>query len=310
MSSLVSRVVFPLALTLVTVAPAGLYAGDCGACQPAAEQTTCKPEVQYVEKTVMCPQWVIEKRKCTVTQCRPEVRECTVTVCKRIPETKAVQRTCCVMVPEIRTRTEECVVCKPVFHEETREYTVMVPTCETRQGTRTVCKWVPEKQMQTVCEDQGHWEEQDCGCGRCCDPCAPKCVRRCWVPNIVEKQVEVTCMKAVTVEEPCTYQVRVCKPVQKTCKVRVCEYQQVPVKREVRYTVCVPKEVTRTEYVTTWHCQQVEEVRKYTVMVPYQVEKEVPVRVCQMVPKTIRVPVCETSCCCQSTCCRPRRCCP
>jgi hypothetical protein len=82
----------------------------------------------------------------------------------------------------------------------------------------------------------------------------------------------------------------------------------VPATRQVRYTVCVPKEVTRTEYVTTWRCEQVQQTRRYTVCVPYQVEKEVSVRVCQMVPKTIRVPVCPTACC-QQVCCKPRRCC-
>jgi hypothetical protein len=289
---------------------ASALAAGCATCEPAAAApATCQPTVQYVEKTNLCPQWVIEKRMCTVTQCRAEVRQCTVAVWKRIPETKTVQRTCCVMVPEVRTRTEQCTVSKPVFHDETRAYTVLVPTMETRQGTRMVCKWVPEKQRQIVCEDHGHWVEQSCNCGCCCNPCAPACVRRCWVPNIVQKEVEVTCMKQVMVEEPCTYQVTVCKPVQKTCTVRVCEYQQVPVTREVRYTVCVPKTVTKTEYVTTWRCEQVEETRSYTVMVPYQVQQEVPVRVCQMVPKTIRVPVCPTACC-ETTCCaRPRRCC-
>ncbi len=306
----VCRSALLFAAAVAALSPATLAADGCATCEPAAAvAATCKPEVQYVEKTILCPQWVTEMRRCLVTEYRREPRECTVTVCKRIPETKAVQRTCCMMVREVRVRTEEYMAYKPVYREETREYTVMVPTVETRQGTRTVCRWVPEKQKQIVCEDQGHWVEQACNCGCCCDPCAPACVRWCWVPNIVQKEVEVTCMRAVTVEEPCTYHVTVCKPVQKTCKVRVCEYQQVPATRQVRYTVCVPKEVTRTEYVTTWRCEQVQETRRYTVCVPYQVEKEVPVRVCRMVPKTIRVPVCPT-CCCEVACCKARRCCP
>ncbi len=303
MSNPLYRAVLPLSLILLAMTPANLLAEGCA---------TCQPEVQYVEKTVLCPEWGTETRTVTCTECRPEVRQCTVTVTKRVPETKAFQRTCTVMVPEIRTRTEEYMACKPVFHEETRQYTVMVSTVETRQGTRTVCKMVPEKQKQIVCEDQGHWEERSCTCGNCCDPCAPACTQRCWVPNIVQKEIEVTCMKAVTVEEPCTYQVSVCKPVEKTCKVRVCDYQQVPATRQVCYTVCVPKTVTRTQYVTTWRCEQVQQMRSYTVMVPYQVQKEVTVRVCKMVPKTVRVPVCPTACCCQQVCCKPRRarCCP
>jgi hypothetical protein len=299
-----------LAAALAALSPAVVVADGCATCEPsAAVAATCKPEIQYVEKTVMCPQWVTEMRRCVVTEYRREPRECTVTVCKRIPEVKAVQQTCCVMVREVRTRTEEYMACKPVYREETREYTVMVPTVETRQGTRTVCKWVPEKRKQIVCEDQGQWVEQPCNCGCCFDPCASACGRWCWVPKIVQKEVEVTCMKAVMVEEPCTYQVTVCKPVKKTCKVQVCEYQQVPATRQVRYTVCVPKQVTKTVYHTTWRCEQAQETRRYTVCVPYQVEKEVPVRVCKMVPKTIRVPVCPT-CCCEVTCCKARHCCP
>ncbi len=302
------RPVFLIVAGLVALSAGNLFAANCATCAPApAVVATCKPAVQYVEKTVLCPQWVTEMRRCLVTEYRREPRECTVTVCKRVPETKAVQRTCCVMVPEVRTRTEQCMTYKPVYREETREYTEMVPTVETRQATRTVCKWVAEKQKQTVCEDHGQWVEQTCGCGSCGDPCAPQCVRWTWVPKIVQKEVEVTCLKPVMVEEPYSYQVTVCRPVKKTYKVRVCEYQQVPTTREVRYTVYVPKEVTRTEYVTTWRCQQVQETRRYMVTVPYQVEKEVPVRVCKMVPKTIRVPVYPT--CCGTTCCTTRRCC-
>jgi len=167
---------------------------------------------------------------------------------------------------------------------------------------------VPEKQKKIVCEDQGHWEERDCGnpCG-VCDPCAPVCKCRCWVPNVVQKEIEVTCIKAVRVEEPCTYQVTVCKPVTKTCKVKVCDFEQVPATRDVCYTVCVPKTYTKTEQVTTCRYVPVKETRSYTVMVPYQVEKPVTVRVCKMEPKTIRVPVCPATCCCQQVCCKPCR---
>ena len=69
-------------------------------------------------------------------------------------------------------------------------------------------------------------------------------------------------MKAVQVQEPCTYQVTVCKPVQKTCQVQVCEYQQVPATRQVCYTVCVPKTQTCTENVTTYKCVPVQQTVK------------------------------------------------
>lgn len=302
------KLLVPLAVALTLLPVTRVLAGGCATCEPAAAApATCEPTVQYVEKTVLCPVWVTETRMCTVTQCRPEVRQCEVTVCRRVMETKEVQRQCTTMVPEMRTRTEQYMTCKPVVREETREYTEMVPVVETREGTRTVCKVVPEKQKKIVCEDQGHWEERSCGnpCGAC-DPCAPVCKCRCWVPNVVQKEIEVTCMKAVQVEEPCTYQVTVCKPVTKTCKVKVCDFEQVPATREVCYTVCVPKTYTKTEHVTTCRYVPVKETKSYTVMVPYQVQKPVTVRVCKMEPKTIRVPVCPTSCC-QQVCCKPCR---
>jgi hypothetical protein len=254
---------------------------------------------------------VCETRTVTCTECRPEVRQCTQTVYRSVPETHAVQRQCTVMVPEVRTRTEQYMTCKPVMRQETREYCEMVPTVETRQGTRCVCKMVPVKQKRTVCEDQGHWEERTySNPSGCCEPCAPVCKYRCWVPNVVQKEIEVTCMQAVTTQEPCTYQVTVCKPVKRTCTVQVCDYQQVPATRQVCYTVCVPKPCTRTEYVTTCRCVPTQVTKCYTVMVPHQVQKQVTVQVCKMVPKTICVPVCPTTCCKQVCCKTPRtRCC-
>ena len=190
----------------------------------------------------------------TVTECRPEVRQRKVTVCQQVPETKAVQRTCTIMVPETRKRTEKYTVCKPVMREETREYTVMVPHTETRQGTRQVCKMVPVKEKRIVCEDQGHWEQRACkiACARLrLRTCCPVRTFCCWVPKIVQKEVEVTCCKPQMVTEPCSYKVTVCKPEKRTCKVQVCDYKQEEATREVCYTVCVPKTITRTEQVTT-----------------------------------------------------------
>ena len=44
----------------------------------------------------------------------------------------------------------------------------MVPTQETRQGVRKVCKVVKETEMRTVTCDEGHWETQMVEV-----PCAP-----------------------------------------------------------------------------------------------------------------------------------------
>jgi len=250
---------------LVAAAPAWGAGPGAQACAPAAESCAPAPQPQCVQKTILCPTLVTEDRVVTVTECRAETRNYTCTVYKTERQTKQVQRQCTVMVPEVRTRTEEYTVCRPVWTEETRQHTVMVPHCETRQGTRKVCRMVPVKETRMVCE----------------------------------KPVEVICMRAQMVEEPCTYTVTVCRPETRTCKVRVCHYEQVPATRTVCYTVCVPKTKTWTENVTTCRQVPVQETRQRTVMVPHQVQKTVKVQVCKMVPKTVSVPVCAPAPCCE-----------
>ena len=56
----------------------------------------------------------------------------------------------------------------------------------------------------------------------------------------------------------------------------------------VNYTVCVPQQKTRTYTVTRTKCVLEEKTQTYTVSVPVQVEKQVNVRVCKMVPKEIQ----------------------
>jgi hypothetical protein len=289
----------------VVPADAGRRATTCAptTCAPAmCAPATCAPKVACVQKTILCPTTVMESRVVTVTECRPEVRQRKVMVCQQVPETKTVQRTCTVMVPETRTRTEKYAVCKPVLHVETREYTVMVPHTETRQGTRQVCKMVSVKEKRTVCEDHGHWEQRACKTG--CSTCCPVQTYCCWVPQVVQKEIEVTCCKPVMSTEPCTYPVTVCTPEKRTCKVQVCDYKQEEATRQVCYTVCVPKTVTRNECVTTCKTVQVEQVCNYTVMVPHQVQKTICVPVCKMVPKTISVPVCCPQPCGTAACCQ------
>jgi len=268
-------------------------------CAPA----TCRPKVQYVEKIVMCPTYVTEHCKIRTVECRPEIRECKVTEYRRVCETKMVERTSTVMVPEQRTKTVECVVNVPVCKDVTKEYTVMVPHCEKREGTRKVCKMVPVTQKRTVVEDQGQWEERPCPAPKTCAPatCAPKTCK-VWVPNCVKKEVEVTCMKPTSVEEPYEYTVTVCKPETRTCTVRVRECKQEVRTQKVCYTVCVPKQVTRNCPVTTVKCVPVQRVVRTTVMVPHQVEKVVPVCRVKMVPKTIKVPVCCPPAPCRERC--------
>jgi hypothetical protein len=72
--------------------------------------------------------------------------------------------------------------------------------------------------------------------------------------------------------------------------------------KEVEYTVCVPKKVTKTHQVTVCKRVPYEKEVNYTVCVPKQVEKEVNVCVCKMVQKTVKVPVCGTCCMPQCGC--------
>ena len=57
--------------------------------------------------------------------------------------------------------------------------------------------------------------------------------------------------------------------------------------RDVSYTVCVPETRTRNVQVVRYERVPEERTQTYTVMVPFTVDKEVQVRVCKMVEKTI-----------------------
>jgi hypothetical protein len=144
----------------------------------------------------------------------------------------------------------------------------------------------------------------------------------------VQEQVPVTVMKTECASEPYQYQVTVCQPEKRTCTVKVCSYKNetrtctdrvcdykcetrtcsYPVTeckveqrtREVPYTVCVAQCRTRQEQVTEYKQVAVEKTEQYTVMVPHEVEQEVQVQVCRLVPKTVTVPV--DSCCNGASC--------
>ncbi len=164
------------------------------------------------------------------------------------------------------------------------------------------------------------------GCGDDCG-CAPQTTTVCkkvWVPNLVTKEVPVTVCKTVMEEQPYEYCVTVCKPETRTCKVRSARWSSRPrparsafantrrrhaprptrsakwfpqqISKEVTYTVCVPKTVTKTYQVTVCKCVPYEKEVTYTVCVPHQVQKEVDVRVCKMVPTTVTVPACTSGC--------------
>jgi hypothetical protein len=210
------------------------------------------------------------------------------------------------------------MVSRPVWTDEVRNYTVCVPYTENREFTRMVCRNVPVTETRTVCEDQGRWEEQQpSACGPAtppaCGPCAPAApTQKVWVPNVVQRQVEVTCLRPQMVPEKYTCPVTLTRQESRQCTVRVCHYEQTPVTREVCTTVCVPQTRTWVENVTTCRVVPVQQTRQCTVMVPHQVAKTINVQVCRMVPKQVKVPVCAPAPCCDTApCCQPacRRCC-
>lgn len=261
-------------------------------CEPAP----CASAPAMVEKKVMAPEWVTETRtvKCTEYKMEPQQRE--ITCYERKIEQQERTRTVCKMVAEQQQKTIEYTVCKPVYEDKTVTCTVMVPTQEKRQGVRRVCKLVKSTEPRKVCVDEGHWEEKCCVqycrkvtcCGCCVVPV--NVVKKVWVPNVVEKEIQVEVCKRVMEEQPYEYTVTVCKPEQRTKTVRVCK--MVPEKRtkEVTYTVCKPttEEVKCT--VNVCKCVPVKKTVTVNVCVPHEVEKQVQVSVCKMVEKTIMVP--------------------
>lgn len=111
---------------LAAMAPAKGEAHFRRRCRcPVPCATLCEP--QYVERTVMVPQWTTDTRTVNVTEYRNETRERTITVHKPVPETQQKTRTYTVMVPRTETETVNYTVTKPVYETKTVEYEVNVP---------------------------------------------------------------------------------------------------------------------------------------------------------------------------------------
>jgi hypothetical protein len=324
-------------------------------CRPVAEKksvtenyTVMVPETRTREERIVVRKPVMRQvqQQYTVQVPHVETRRATRRVCKYVPVTET--RT--VMVPETRTREEKYTVTTPVTRQVTQNYTVQVPYTETREGTRKVCRWVPVTERRKVCTDQGQYQDVECTvpscqpspncCSRrglfrrrccsepvCCDtPCAAPTVvvQKVWVPNLVEKEIQVIVQKQQLFDEKYTYNVTLCKNETRSRTVNVCEYVQQEKTRNVQYTVCVPKvenyvvnkatqvdeeytfnvtvckPETRTRTVTV--CDTVEEVQvrqvPYTVCVPQEKTRTYEVTVWKSVPETktetylVQVPYC------------------
>jgi hypothetical protein len=307
--------------------------------------TEYRHEKQEKTYTVMTRVPRVDEVTRMVTVCVPQKRTRVVeyTVMKEIEEPKTVEVT--VMAPYTEEVEQTCYVCVPVTEEKTCTYTVMEPYTVEVEKTRLVTKRIPETGVRDVRVCGGHWEnemvEVPCGpCGGCngcgsCGECpATRTVcKRVWVPTCEVKQVPYTTYRCVTEEVPYTCAVTkyrpvtktktchvtrmVTKPVTRTVTVTKCkpvtETRTITVKRcvpttvtkECTYTAMVPTQVEKTCKVVTYECVPEEQTSLCTVCVPYQVTREVPVKVCKMV--AVEVPVDNCGDCCHRRC-RGRRC--
>ena len=275
---------------------------------PACAAPVCAPAPTYktVERTIYVPSVTYETRVVPYTACRPEIRERTVMVPKMIPESRQVERHYTVMKPVYSTNTVSYTVNKPVTTYVDQTYCVQIPYRETRQETRTVCRQVPYTDVSYVCEDQGHWEDRvvpvSCGKGgrrgcasNCasCASCAP-CTQKVWVSNIVKKPVEVTCYRTEVSEVPYTHTVTLYRSETRSRKVPVTNYIPETKTRPVTCTNFVPEVKSKLVTETSYRCEMVPQVQRYTEMVPYTAERTISVPVCTMVPKVI---TCQVPCC-------------
>jgi hypothetical protein len=291
-----------LITTLAMTTVATSQVAEAGGCRCG----TCVIAYQNVERTIYRNVLVPEKRTIQTIEYRPEIRERTVTVHRRIPETRQVTETVMVTVPVQKKRTVTCNVTRQVWEEVDRTYTVLIPHTVTKTGVRTVCRPVQVETTRTICRDEGHFEEVTCavpcrryhhhrrGCGACGGCGVVQVTRRVWCPKLVTVEVPVTVCKTELVQVKYEYDVTVCRPEVRTCKVRVCRYVTEKQDREVSYTSYEKEEREQTRTVTTCKIVTEEIKQQCRVMVAHQVEKEITVMVCRTVAKKVicRVPVC------------------
>jgi|HubBroStandDraft_6_1064221.scaffolds.fasta_scaffold02609_2 hypothetical protein len=274
------------------------------------------------------PEIVQKTRMITVMEHEVRSHEETYTVEKPVKE--KVEQTYTVCVPYTETRTGTRTVLKPVYKEIERKYTVNVPVCEKRTGTRCVSRCVPVVHTRDICVDRGHFEERvSHPVCKTCGPCGPvavaECKTRVWVPVLVHKQEAFTVNTKQTVQVPYEYDVTVMRPeirtkIEKVCTmvptpepytyevqltrnetrsrlVEVCKLVPEVRTRTVNERVCVPRQRTETYNETVYHRVAVKRICKETVCVPVCTTRDVQVRVCRLLPKTVEVQVAATPVC-------------
>ncbi len=237
---------------------------------PVTEQhTVCEDQGHYEERCMPAPAPCYDpcmpccgrllRRRCCSSPCGAPTGCGAVAGCG---DACAPTITCKVWVSNIVQKIVNVTVNKPQMFTETYQYPVTLCRQETRTRTVNVCDMTTEQKTREV----------------------PYVV-------CVPKQESYTVNKPVWVDEPYSFTVTLCRTETRNRVDNVVEYQSEERTREVPYTVCVPQQRTRTRQVTTVKMVPEQRTDKYTVQVPYPVEKEIQVQVCRMVPKTIMVTV-------------------
>jgi hypothetical protein len=293
----------------------------------------CVPETKTIN--VNYTEMVPEQRTRTETYCVqvPHTRTVSQQYQVQVPTYRDVQQNYTVCVPVWKDQAQEYTVMVP--YTETRQATRQEMRCTPVSETRTVTvdrgHW-EQVACNTGCGGCGNACATNCGfrgCGSCGNGGGSSCcaTQQRWVANCVQEPIQVTVMKQECVNIPYDYQVTLCRPEKHTQTVKVCSYEnqtrtatrriceyrcetraqdyQVTEcsleqrTREVPYTVCVAQARTRQEQITEYRQVPTEQVQQYTVMVPHEVERDVQVQVCHMVPQTVTVPA-QT--CCDNGC--------
>jgi hypothetical protein len=258
---------------------------------PTEESQSDKATPAPRQKTLCVPQIVMERRVVKVTEYRPEWRECPVTIVNHVPETTWVDKEICLVNPERRITLICERICRPIIERQEITYCASEPVHCVTPCKRTVCKPMPVKVNRTVCVDEGHWVEKPCcksDCDKCKLQCGPPHVEKEWCSKMVTKTVCVNAWKPTWVEECYNKTVTTMKCVNRTSIVNVVTgYTSECRQREIFCTVCVPTTIVKQVPEITYKCEEIPYTKRYCVLVPYTVEKEIDVPTCRIVKKCI-----------------------
>ena len=128
-------------------------------------------------------------------------------------------------------------------------------------------------------------------------PCGSSCASCAWVPQTIQRTVNVTCLKPVCQQQTVSYPVTLFQPETQERNVQFVTYQPEQVTRDEEYTEVVPERRVKIEHVPVTRIVPTQQQERYTVMVPYQEQHQVRVPVCHWVAKPVAVPPCASGSC-------------